>query len=121
MKPGTHTLPEVTQGDTFLGRAIATLRIGADPIAITSGTMELRSNDKAILIHRWTTEGASPNAAIQGEGDNSFVIHPVAEETTATWPVGTHAYGIKLVTTYGNLTFLAGQLIVAPAPVKPTA
>ena len=125
MKPGTYHITEFVQGDTFLGRDIATLSIpGEDadtPIAITSGVMEILSNKSGELIYRWTTEGASPNAAITGADLNTFQIHPVPKSITALWPVGSHTYGVKLTTEYGDLTFLSGKITVAARPTTPTS
>jgi hypothetical protein len=112
MTPGTYHIPATVRGDTFQGRAIATLTQDDAALAITAARMQVRASGSGTLIHEWTTTGDAPNASIGGADNNVLTIDEVPPETTALWPVGSHAYDLEVVTALGTLTILSGKFPV---------
>lgn len=104
----TYNLPDLTKGDTFAGRNMATLTQSASPVAITRALMILRNANKTI-VYTWDTD--ETNASITGGGSNVVSIDEL-EDTS--WPTGNYTYTLKVwYSANGNgQTILKGSMKV---------
>lgn len=104
----TYNLPDLTKGDTFAGRNMATLTQSASPVALTRALMILRNANNTIC-HTWDTDGT--NASITGGGSNVVTIDEV-EDTS--WATGNYTYTLKVwyAATGNGETILKGSMEV---------
>jgi len=104
----TYNLPDLTKGDTFAGRNMATLTQSASPVAITRALMILKNANKT-TCHTWDTDGT--NASITGAGLNVVTIDEVKD---TSWAIGDYTYTLKVwYTATGNSkTILKGSMEV---------
>jgi len=106
----TYNFPDVTSGDTFAGRNVATITQGSTAISITRAKMEFR-NASGLLVKKWDSSGANPQATITG-GDNNIVTIEPAD--TSSWSIGTLYYDLEvwIESTGQKLTILKGTITV---------
>lgn len=116
---GIYNIPNHKRGDDFEARDIATVTQGGLPVAITSALLQIRTK-AGCLVHEWTTEGTTPNAAITGAGDNIVTLGKVDKEVTSEWPPVLCDYDLQLtLATDLTATFIEGTILIEPDVSRP--
>ncbi len=108
MTPASFQFPEIRKGNSIPAFQIAALTYSSTntPVLLASAALEIRAGS-GTLLKRYDTANGSAN--LGPENTVTLAFTPGAE--TASFPVGTHQYDLKVILQSGETwTVLAGQV-----------